>query len=85
MLNEKKAEVSSNLDAVKENNIQLNKLKEEEKLYKSTVEICKIVQDLASQNKGLAKLKEVKLQADKLNGQIREEEVLLNKLPVVTA
>jgi DNA repair exonuclease SbcCD ATPase subunit len=85
VLNEKKAEVSSNLDAVKENNIQLNKLKEEEKLYKSNVEICKIVQDLASQNKGLAKLKEVKLQADKLNGQIREEEVLLNKLPVVTA
>ena len=85
VLNEKKAEVSSNLDAIKENNIQLGARKEEEKLYRSTVEICKIVQDLASQDKGLAKLNETKQHADKLNGQIREEEALLNKLPVVTA
>jgi chromosome segregation ATPase len=37
VLKEKKTEASSNLDAVKENNIQLGALKEEEKLYKSTV------------------------------------------------
>jgi DNA repair exonuclease SbcCD ATPase subunit len=85
VLNEKKIEVSANLDAIKENNIQLGARKEEEKLYRSTVEICKIVQDLASQDKGLAKLNETKQHADKLNGQIREEEALLNKLPVVTA
>ena len=85
VLKEKKNEFSTNLDAIKENNIQLDTLKGEENLYKSTVEICKIVQELASHNKTLSKLKEVKQQADKLNGQIRDEEVLLNKLPVVTA
>ena len=85
VLKEKKTEVSSNLDAVKENNIQLGALKEEEKLYKSTVEICKIVQELASQNKDLDKLTTTKQHADKINRQIREEQALLNKLPVVTA
>jgi DNA repair exonuclease SbcCD ATPase subunit len=85
VLNEKKNEVSTNLDVIKENNTQLVTLKGQENLYKSTVEICKIVQELTNHNKALSKLKEVKQQADKLNGQIREEEVLLNKLPVVSA
>jgi DNA repair exonuclease SbcCD ATPase subunit len=84
VLSEKKKEFSSNLDAVKENTIQLDTHRNDEKLYRSTIEICKIIQELTIQNKALAKLKETKQQADKLSGQIRDEEVLLNKLPVVT-
>lgn len=85
VLSEKKKEFSTNFDAVKEHNIQIDTHRNDEKLYRSTVEICKIIQELAIQNKALAKLKETKEQADKLSGQIRDEEVLLNKLTVVSA
>jgi len=85
VLSEKKKELSTNLDAVKENTIQLDTHRKDEKLYRSTIDICKIVQELTILNKALAKLNETKQQTDKLSGQIRDEEVLLNKLPVVTA
>ena len=85
VLNEKKAELLFSSDALKDFSKQLVDLKKEEELYKNTIEICKIVQELASQNKVLANLKETKEAADAFIEQIRTEQLHLNQLPAVSS
>jgi DNA repair exonuclease SbcCD ATPase subunit len=85
VLNKKKDELLNITESIKDLGNQLVDLKKEEDVYKNTIEICKIVQELAAQNKVLTNLNETKQAADALIDQIRTQESLLNQLPVVNS
>ena len=83
-LNETKANFESNLSSIKESNVEIKSMRNNELLYRNTIDLCTVFKAIVTDKNTLAEFIKVKKQVDGHKLKLQEQQSELSKLLSVT-
>jgi DNA repair exonuclease SbcCD ATPase subunit len=83
-LNETKANFQSNLSSIKESNVEIKSMRNNELLYRNTIDLCTVFKAIVTDKNTLAEFIKVKKQVDGHKLKLQEQQSELSKLLSVT-
>ncbi|MFZ9220894.1 MAG: AAA family ATPase [Sediminibacterium sp.] len=83
-LNETKANFQSNLSSIKESNVEIKNMRNNELLYRNTIDLCNVFKAIVTDKNTLAEFVKVKKQVDGHKLKLQEQQSELGKLLNVT-